>query len=210
MWLEKTSKGYLVQPPYSSKGAQPYVKECFENVQREDYTTSMGDVCQCSAMLTVKKWFLLFRWNLLHSGLFPLSCVLLLGSIEETLAPLFLQVPFIDTGMISYWCFSSPDWTVRILSYWTLPSIFMSPFYWRGGVKTRHRYGPSNSYFCLNQPGILLTFPVARVHCWLKFNLVSTNIFSAELLSSWVVPNRSCCLVLLLSGCSSRFCPSPC
>lgn len=27
VWLEKTSKGHLVQPPYSSKGAQPYVEE---------------------------------------------------------------------------------------------------------------------------------------------------------------------------------------
>ena len=40
VWLEKTSKDHLVQPPYSSKGAQPYVEESFENVQGEDYAAS--------------------------------------------------------------------------------------------------------------------------------------------------------------------------
>ena len=57
-------------------------------------TTSLGNLLQCSVTLTVKEWFLMFRWNILCFSLWPLPLVLALSTIEKALAPSSLHSPF--------------------------------------------------------------------------------------------------------------------
>ena len=54
--------------------------------------TSLGNLFQCSIALTVKKYFLMFRGNLLCFSLCPLPLVLSLGTTDKSLAPSSLQV----------------------------------------------------------------------------------------------------------------------
>jgi len=51
-----------------------------------DSTTSLGSLFQCSVTLRGKKFFLMFRWNLLCFSLCPLPLVLSLGTTEKSLA----------------------------------------------------------------------------------------------------------------------------
>lgn len=44
----------------------------FSTSKEGDSTTSMGNLCQCSVIFTVKKCFFMFRRNLLHFSLCPL------------------------------------------------------------------------------------------------------------------------------------------
>lgn len=52
-----------------------------------DSITPMGNLCQCSITHTVKKQFLMFRWNILGSSLCTLPLVLSLDTNEMSLAP---------------------------------------------------------------------------------------------------------------------------
>jgi len=66
--LEGTSGGHLVQPLCSSRATQRWLPKTVSrwllNISR-DSTTSLGNLCQCLVILTVKKWFLMFRSMLL-------------------------------------------------------------------------------------------------------------------------------------------------
>jgi len=58
------------------------------NMRREgDDSTPLGSLFQCSVILSVKKFFLVFTWNFLGFSLCPLPLVLLLGPTEKSLAP---------------------------------------------------------------------------------------------------------------------------
>lgn len=65
------------------------------NMSREgDSVTSLGKLCQCSIIITVKSGFLMFRGKLLclRACLWPL--VLSLGTTEKSLAPSSFYPPF--------------------------------------------------------------------------------------------------------------------
>jgi len=58
------------------------------SISREgDSTSPLGSLGQGSVTLTVKRLFLLFRWNFLCFSLCPLPLVLLLGTTEKSLTP---------------------------------------------------------------------------------------------------------------------------
>ncbi|KAK4828311.1 hypothetical protein QYF61_025323 [Mycteria americana] len=76
--LPVLSKGHL------ELAAQDHVQMAFEYLQ--DSTTSLGNLCQCSITLTVKKCFLMLRWNLLGFSMHPLPLVLPLVTTEKSLA----------------------------------------------------------------------------------------------------------------------------
>ena len=52
-----------------------------------DPTTLLGSLFQYSVTLTIKKFFLIFMWNLLCSSLHPLPLVLSLDVTEKSLTP---------------------------------------------------------------------------------------------------------------------------
>lgn len=52
-----------------------------------DPTASLGNPCQCSITLTVKKCFLVFKWNLMCFSSCLVPFVLSLGTTERNLAP---------------------------------------------------------------------------------------------------------------------------
>lgn len=54
-----------------------------------DSSNSLGNLLQCSVTLMVKKFFLLFRQNLLCCRVCLLPLTLLLGTSEKNLAPDF-------------------------------------------------------------------------------------------------------------------------
>ena len=54
------------------------------NISKDgDSATSLGNLCQCSVALIVKKCFLMFRWSLLCFSLCPLPLAQSLGMTEE-------------------------------------------------------------------------------------------------------------------------------
>jgi len=57
-------------------------------------TSSLGNLCQCLVTLTMKKCFLVFRWNCLYISLCPLPLVLALGTTGKSLAPSSSFHPF--------------------------------------------------------------------------------------------------------------------
>lgn len=59
-------------------------------------TIFLSNLCQHSIVCTVQKRFLMFRWNLSYSSLYPIPLVLALGTAENSMAPSSLQPPFID------------------------------------------------------------------------------------------------------------------
>ena len=84
--LEGTSVGHLVQPPCQSRLHRTLSRQVL-NISREESTTSLGNLFQCSITLRGKKFFLMFRGNFLCFSLCPLSLLLLLGTTEKSLAP---------------------------------------------------------------------------------------------------------------------------
>ena len=90
--LEGTSVSHLVQPFCRSRVTYSRLHRTASrrvlNISREgDSTTSLGSLFQCSVTLRVKKFFLMFRWNILSFSLCPLPLVLSLGTTEKSLAP---------------------------------------------------------------------------------------------------------------------------
>lgn len=56
------------------------------NVSKDgDSPTSLGNLCQCSVTLTLKKCFLMFRWDFLYFNLYPLPLLLSLGITKTSL-----------------------------------------------------------------------------------------------------------------------------
>ena len=103
--LEGTSSGHLVPPPCSSRATQSgfprTVPGQLSNISMEgDSMTSLGNLCLCSVTLTVKKYFLMFRVNLLGFSLCPLPLVLSLGTAERSLAPSSSHPP---SGICKRW-----------------------------------------------------------------------------------------------------------
>ncbi|NXJ79299.1 HTR5A protein, partial [Trogon melanurus] len=97
IWLgvERTSRDHPVQPPCQSRITQSRshrnASRWVLKVSREgDSTIPLGNLCQCSATLTVKKFFLMLRWNFLHSNL----------------NPLFLYMNFFNFCKINLLCFT--------------------------------------------------------------------------------------------------------
>jgi len=90
--LEGTSGDHLVQPLCQSRFTQSRLHRTMSrqvlSISREgDSTNPLGSLFQCSVTLKVKKFFLMFSWNLLCFSLCPLPLVLLLGTTEKSLAP---------------------------------------------------------------------------------------------------------------------------
>ena len=58
------------------------------NISGGDYcTASLGSLLQCSVILKLKIFFLMFTWNILCSSLCPLLLILSLRTVEKSLAP---------------------------------------------------------------------------------------------------------------------------
>lgn len=60
----------LLQQGYPQQGVQDHVQVAFEDLQRGDSTTNLGNLCHW-VIHTVKECFLMFRWNLLCFSLCP-------------------------------------------------------------------------------------------------------------------------------------------
>jgi len=84
--------GHLVQTPCQSRVTYSRLHRILSrwvlNISREgDSTISLGSLGQGSVTLREKKFFLMFRRNLLCLSLCPLPLVLSLGTTEKSLAP---------------------------------------------------------------------------------------------------------------------------
>lgn len=98
--LEGTSGGHSVQLSCSSKFTQSMVTETVPGgIWRSPWRETpqpLGNLCQCSIIHIVKKWFLVFRQYLLCSSLCPLLLVL-------TWAPLKRVWPTLSWGVYTHW-----------------------------------------------------------------------------------------------------------
>lgn len=65
--------------------------------------TSLGNLCQCSVMLTLEKCFLMFRWNFLYFNLYSLPLLLWLGITKTSLSqsPLHSPIRYLFTLITS-------------------------------------------------------------------------------------------------------------
>jgi len=89
--LEGTSVGHLVQYLCHSRVTYSRLQRTLSrrvlNISREgDSTTSPDNLFQCSVTIRGKKFFFMFRRNLLCFSLCPLPLVLSLGTTEKSLA----------------------------------------------------------------------------------------------------------------------------
>lgn len=101
----------LFKEGHPDQAAQNHFQAASEDLQR-DPTISLGNLCQHSIICTVQKSFLMFRWNLLYSSLYPLPLVLALGTAENSMAPSSLQPPFINKIHPLFSTSSSPGWVI--------------------------------------------------------------------------------------------------
>ena len=88
--LEGTSRLHLVQSPYSeqvTKSTLPMTMFSWVlNISKSgDSTTSLGSLFQCLTTLTVKKVFLMFKFNFTYFSLCPLLLLLSLVTTERRL-----------------------------------------------------------------------------------------------------------------------------
>lgn len=83
-----------------------------------DFTTSLGNLCKCLINLTVKKYFLVFRGNLLHFSFCSLSLVLSMATTVKSpdLYSLHLSFRYLYILRRFLWAFPSLGWTVPDLS----------------------------------------------------------------------------------------------
>lgn len=58
-------------------------------VSEEDSTASLYNLIQCSVTYTVKKFFLVLRWNFLSISFYLMLVVPISGTTERSLAPSF-------------------------------------------------------------------------------------------------------------------------
>lgn len=101
--LEGSSGGLLVQPSCSSRALLSRLprtgQPAFECLHRWRFLNLLGNLCQCSATLTVTKYFLQSKWIFMCSDLCPLPLVLLLGTTENNLS-FFQSFP---SGVCTFW-----------------------------------------------------------------------------------------------------------
>ena len=84
--LDSGSAGatYLLKQGHKEHTTQDCIQ--FLNISSEgDSTTSLGNLFQSSVTHTVKRFFLIFRWNFLCISFCPLPLVLSLGTTEKNL-----------------------------------------------------------------------------------------------------------------------------
>lgn len=72
--MKGTSTGHLVQPLSSSRVTYSWLpqtvsRQLLNSSKDEDPSASLGTPCLYSVTLTVKKCFLMFRWNLLFESI---------------------------------------------------------------------------------------------------------------------------------------------
>ena len=79
--------------------SQDHVQLNFEYLHRWRYS-SMGSLFQCLPTFTVKKCFLVFRWNFMFFKLCPLPLVLSVDTTEKILAP---SSSFPPSGIHTHW-----------------------------------------------------------------------------------------------------------
>lgn len=115
------------------------------------HSPSLGNSCQCSVTLRVKKCFFMFSWNLLFESI---ASFLSLDSTGKYLAPSALQhLPFryYSTLMRFLQAFSSAhQWVVLSFSSTNIPKSFSSP------LLSVH-FLPSH-YLCLGLPQAMYRF----------------------------------------------------
>lgn len=131
------------------------MSRCLLNVSnREDTTTSPGNLWQRVVTLTVKQYFLMFRGNILCFNLCPLLLVWSLGITEKSLALSSQSLRYSYILMRPSQASSTPGCTVSALSAFPhrkdtpVPSPFSCPFValvpvvshvsWIGEPITRH------------------------------------------------------------------------
>lgn len=81
--LERNSGGCLAQTLIQESHLEQGVQVAFEDLQRGESTTFLGNLFQCFVTCTVNKYFLVFRRNILGSNLCLLSSFLSLGTTEK-------------------------------------------------------------------------------------------------------------------------------
>ena len=137
------------------------------NISGGDYcTASLGSLLQCSVILKLNIFFLMFTWNILCSSLCPLTLVQALGINEQSLAlsSLHLSLRYLRTLMRSPWTSFSPGWAT--------PAFSASP-------PRRDAHGPSSSWWpsiglfpacpflsCTEDPKLDPTPHVRLCQCW--------------------------------------------
>lgn len=89
---------HRVQPPCSNRGTESRLPRTMSRsllkISKEgDFTTSLGNLCQCFITHTVWKCFLMFRWKL-SSSLCPLPLFLALGTTVKSMAASSFHPPF--------------------------------------------------------------------------------------------------------------------
>lgn len=192
----------LLKQRHQQSVPQDNAQRYFEYLREGDSTNSLGNICQC---------FLMFRQNILCFILCPMPHVLALSTTEKSLAlfPLHSHAtvisllhakqsqlsvfPHRQDALVHY--LSSP-----LLGF--LQCIQVSLVLWSPELDIAFQEWPHQSeergritfidllaIFCLMQPRIpLTTNTVAKAHCQVLLNLMSTTSFSAELLSIWLAP----------------------
>ncbi|CAI5785063.1 Hypothetical predicted protein [Podarcis lilfordi] len=90
--LEETTRAIESNPLPSRKHHQstPDIwlsSLCLKTSKEGDSTTLLGSKFHCQTALTVRKFFLMFRWNLLSCSLDPLLRVRFSGAAENNLSP---------------------------------------------------------------------------------------------------------------------------
>lgn len=125
-----------------------------------DPTTFLVNLCQCFVTLTIKKCFLVFRWNFMCFSLFPLplSCPwAILRSIWLPLQPsdqLFVHLVRSPLGLL----FSSLN-SHRSLSFFYSHIIIFATFLWTC-------YSKSISFFVLGSPELDAIVQTWSHQCW--------------------------------------------
>lgn len=84
----------MPQQDHPEQDVQAHIQSAFRDNQGGNPTASPDSLCQCHIMLTVEKYFMEFRWNLLYSHLCPPPPDLALVTTKQSLIPSSLHPPF--------------------------------------------------------------------------------------------------------------------
>lgn len=95
------------------------MQTAFEYLQGGDFTSSLGNLRQCSMILIVNKCFLIFWWNLLCYSLCPFF---LPAGTEKSLALSSLPTP---SGMCRYW-WNPPEPSIPYVEQYQYSQLFLT------------------------------------------------------------------------------------